>query len=101
MFQISLTRLAIENLDDGFWFYENQNPGLGNYFRSCLIADIESLKLFAGIHPKISLQLHKTVSKRFPYTIFYTFDGETAFVAAVLDSRQNPTRIKQHLSTLQ
>lgn len=101
MFQISLTRLAIENLDDGFWFYESQNPGLGNYFRSCLIADIESLKLFAGIHPKIGLNLHKTVSKRFPYAIFYTFDGETAAVAAVLDSRQNPIRTQQRLSTRQ
>jgi plasmid stabilization system protein ParE len=101
VFQISLTRLAIENLDDGFWFYENQKPGLGNYFRSCLIADIESLTLFAGIHPKIGLHLHKTVSNRFPYAIFYTFNGETASVAAVLDSRQNPARVQQHLSTLQ
>lgn len=34
---------AEADLVDCFWFYERQSPGLGDYFRSCLIADIDSL----------------------------------------------------------
>ena len=34
---------AEDDLLDGFWFYDRQSPGLGDYFRSCLIADIETL----------------------------------------------------------
>ena len=31
-------------------FYESQSEGLGEYFLTSLISDIESLKLYAGIH---------------------------------------------------
>ncbi|MEQ8211769.1 MAG: hypothetical protein RH917_18375 [Lacipirellulaceae bacterium] len=32
---------AEDDLVAGYWFYEAQEPGLGSYFRDCLIADIE------------------------------------------------------------
>lgn len=43
--------LAAENdLAGGYWFYERQHVGLGNYFRINLAADIESLALTGGVH---------------------------------------------------
>ena len=44
---------AIEDLSNGFKFYESQLEGLGGYFLESLFSDIESLKLYAGIHPKV------------------------------------------------
>ena len=44
---------AIEDLSDGFRFYETQLDGLGDYFLESLFSDIESLRLYAGIHPKV------------------------------------------------
>lgn len=48
--------IAIEEVNcdliDGENFYELQGSGLGAYFRDCLVSDIESLKLYAGIHSK-------------------------------------------------
>jgi hypothetical protein len=41
---------AEEDLVNGYWFYERQSLGLGDYFRSCLIADIDSLAYYGGIH---------------------------------------------------
>ena len=35
---------------DGFRFYEVQSVGLGQYFRDSIVADIDSLKFFTGIH---------------------------------------------------
>jgi|GEM_PF-3814180 len=35
---------------DGYLFYERQSIELGDYFRSCIFVDIESLRYFRGIH---------------------------------------------------
>ena len=36
---VDISSDAEEDLIEGYWFYERQSPGLGDYFRSCLIAD--------------------------------------------------------------
>ena len=38
------------DLDEGRDFYDGIESGLGDYFAASLGSDIESLKLFAGIH---------------------------------------------------
>jgi len=47
---VGISSDAEEDLIEGYWFYERQSPGLGDYFRSCLIADIDSLAYYGGIH---------------------------------------------------
>jgi hypothetical protein len=42
---------AEDDLQDGREFYDRQEPGVGDYFAVALTADIDSLILFAGIHP--------------------------------------------------
>lgn len=39
------------DLVDGLRFYERQSPGLGAYFLDSLYSDIDTLRLFGGIHP--------------------------------------------------
>jgi hypothetical protein len=43
MIQVVISDDALEDLNEGFWFYESQQPGLGGYFASCLRGDIEGL----------------------------------------------------------
>ena len=50
MIRIRLSEDALADLDDGFWFYEWQETGLGDYFSTCLRGDIEGLKTTAGVH---------------------------------------------------
>jgi hypothetical protein len=50
--KVALSASAEEDLLDGFEFYESQRLGLGWYFLDSLSADIDSLELYAGIHPK-------------------------------------------------
>ncbi|WP_417334111.1 type II toxin-antitoxin system RelE/ParE family toxin [Halarcobacter sp.] len=78
-------------------FYENQNQGLGNYFKDTIISDIESLWLYAGIHIKV-FDTHRLLSKRFPYAIYYKIDSNIVIVIAVLDLRQNPKSISKFIS---
>ena len=87
---------AENDLEIGSDFYESQSVGVGDYFMSCLISDIESLKLYAGIHAK-EFGFHRVVSKRFPFAIYYLMETDSVDIYAVLDCRQLPETIEQRL----
>jgi plasmid stabilization system protein ParE len=84
------------DLVEGFRFYESQATGLGDYFLDSLCSDIDSLRLYAGIHPRY-FDHHRLLSKRFPFAIYYRVAGKTARVTAVLDCRRDPVRIQKRL----
>lgn len=42
---------ALDDLAEGFWFYESQNTNLGHYFLNTIYAEIDTLEKNAGIHP--------------------------------------------------
>lgn len=89
---------AVSDLIEGFHFYEDQQAGLGAYFLTNLYADIESLRLYAGIHRKAYRNYHRMLSRRFPFAVFYTVQDETVFIRAVVDGRRNPAWIRRRLS---
>ena len=88
---IRLLPQAESDLEIGADFYESQQAGLGSYFTDCLASDIESLRLYAGIHEKY-LGFHRALSKRFPFAIYYEMTKSSIEIYAVLDCRQNPEK---------
>jgi len=94
---IEILDLAELDILDGFHFYEAQEAGLGSHFLNSIYSDIESLRLYAGIHLKPHKNFHPLLSKRFPFAIYYSVSAATAFVHAVVDCRRNPAWIKQRL----
>ncbi|MBI5558781.1 MAG: type II toxin-antitoxin system RelE/ParE family toxin [Deltaproteobacteria bacterium] len=88
---------AFDDLNEGKQFYDFQEIGIGDYFWDCLISDIESLIIFAGIHKK-KFGLHQLFSKRFPYTIYYEIIEDIAYVVAVLPMRRNPPWILKQIT---
>ncbi|MCK5688039.1 type II toxin-antitoxin system RelE/ParE family toxin [Myxococcota bacterium] len=95
--KIQILDEARQDLVDGFRFYENQSEGLGDYFLNSLFADIDSLQLYAGIHP-LYFEYHRLLSKRFPYAIYYRLNEGTAQVYAILDCRRDPRRLQSRLT---
>ena len=94
--KIRLLSLALDDLDAGRRFYEKQQAGLGDYFLDSLFSDIDSLLLYAGIHQKV-FGYYRTLSRRFPYAIYYRVEGEEVQVWRILDCRQNPATTFQRL----
>ena len=88
-FSVRITEFALGDLEEGSHFYDRQEMGLGDYFYDTLIAEIESLQWLGGIHSH-QKTLYKALSKRFPYTIYYTLKETQICVIAVLDQRRNP-----------
>ena len=97
MITVRISDDALEDLQDGFRFYEAQEEGVGDYFLACLRADIEGLKVTGGIHRVIYKDYHRLLSRVFPYAIFYTFADDVATVWAVLDCRRDPRWIREQL----
>lgn len=95
--QVRITQSAETDLLKGYAFYERQQAGVGEYFLDSLFADVDSLALFAGIHPKPDGRFHRTLAKRFPFAIYYEMQGDVAMVVAILDCRQNPASITERL----
>ena len=94
--KIQITEEAEFDLADGFWFYERQAAGLGDYLRSSLLAGIDSLAFYSRIHEQV-FGFDRSLSKRFPFAIDYGLDNEIVTVVAVLDCRRRPSWIRQRL----
>jgi hypothetical protein len=88
---------AEQDLLDGYRFYESQSQGLGDYFLNTLFADIDSLRLYAGIHA-LHCGCHRLLSRRFPFAVYYRVEDGVVLVRAILDCRRDPDRTRNRLA---
>lgn len=96
--RVQILASARDDLIDGFRFYEQKESGLGDYFLSSLYSDIDSLRIFGGIHFKPYEGYYRCLSKHFPFAIDYTLDDSTVLVRAVVDCRRNPSWIRKRIA---
>jgi hypothetical protein len=95
--KLQILEAASEDLVAGFDFYEQNEHSIGDYFLACLYSDIESLRIFGGIHRRVYKNLHRSLSKRFPFAIYYTVENDTVIIRAVLDCRRHPSWIRSRV----
>ena len=93
---VTVLKQVKNDLIEGRIFYDSNEKGIGDYFYDSLVADIESLRLYSGIHP-LHLGLYRMLSKRFPFAVYYIIQDDTAIVVAVLDLRRDPAWIRDKL----
>jgi hypothetical protein len=93
---VALAEVSADLLE-GKAFYDGAELGVGDYFWDSLIADMESLIIYAGIH-KRQFGFFVMYARRFPYGIYYQVRDETAEVVAVLPLRRNPLWIGGQLA---
>ena len=94
--RVELRAEAREDLIAGALFYEQQRDGLGFYFTTCLFGDLERLEIEGGIH-ELVFGLHRKLSKRFPFAIYYLITRPIVDVVAILDCRRDPQLIEERL----
>ena len=74
---------AGQDIRNGKVFYDKQQVGLGDYFTQSILSDRESLKVYAGVHIKVTDNIHRARSKRFPYAVYYRVINHSAYITAV------------------
>jgi len=94
--KIRILRAALKDLESSRSFYDKQGEGVGDYFYDSLFSDIDSLTLYAGVHKRYD-RFYRMLSRRFPFAIYYTLEGNTVLVWRILDLRQHPDSIKTKL----
>jgi hypothetical protein len=97
--KVKISGAASQDLLNGFYFYECQDKGLGVYFLDTLFSDIDSLIIYAGIHPVYFNRYHRLLSRRFPFAVYYWMEDDRILISAVLDCRRNPAWIRTRLES--
>lgn len=97
MRQVLVLEEAAEDMASAKAFYESIDIGLGDYFLDSVMADLESLGLFHGIHAR-HFGFPRMLASRFPFGIYYEDTSDTTRVFAILDLRRDPTWIRTELS---
>jgi len=95
--KIKILGSASQDLVDGYYFYEKQAEGVGDYFLDTLFSDIDSLVINAGVHPMYFEKYCRLLSNRFPFAVYYRVEDKIVFVHAVLDCRSSPAWIRKKL----
>ena len=96
MKQVVVLADAAEDIEAAKDFYDAQESGVGEYCVDSLLADIESLGRFSGIHP-LHFEFHRMLANRFPFGIYYREVGDETQIFAILDLRRNPTWLRKEL----
>ncbi len=88
---------AAEDIEQARIFYDAQEPGIGDYCADLLVADIENLALYHGIHSRY-FGFYRMLAERLPFGIYYRETEKETQVFAVLDLRRDPNWIRKELS---
>ena len=88
---------AAGDIEQAREFYDAQESGIGDYCADSLVADIESLGLYHGIHSR-HFGFYRMLAHRFPFGIYYRETRSETQVIAVLDLRQAPNWIRKELA---
>ncbi|AQQ71251.1 hypothetical protein SMSP2_01617 [Limihaloglobus sulfuriphilus] len=95
--QIIVLAEAVTDIEAAKVFYENQGCDLGAYFVDSILSDIDSLVITAGVHER-HFGFYRTLSKHFPFAVYYDIADEIAIVVAVLDMRIQPGTIQKRIN---
>lgn len=88
---------AKADLLDAFHWYQQQRQGLGHDFKLCVEDVISKIQRNPFSHKEIIKNVRRSVTKRFPFGIFYIIKGKKIIVLAVLHARRNPVTWKSRM----
>ena len=88
---------ARADLIEAYWFYEEREVGIGDYFIESIMGDIDSLVVYAGIHA-IHHRKQRFVASKFPHSIYYLIESNEIQIYAVIDNRRDPEWISKRLN---
>ena len=89
MFRIEIGETAQNMLQDAWWWYEQQLPGLGNRFENEVYATIEKLKFTPFHYSFINDNYRQVLLKHFPYKIIFEIFERDVIVFAIYHTNQD------------
>nr|VFK15726.1 MAG: Plasmid stabilization system protein ParE [Candidatus Kentron sp. LPFa]VFK31718.1 MAG: Plasmid stabilization system protein ParE [Candidatus Kentron sp. LPFa] len=90
--KIRYTDRAENDVEMAFEWYEMQRRGLGFEFLDCVEMALSNIVDFPEMYRIAYSHFRGCVIRRFPFSIFYSIEGEEIIVHSVFDNRQDPKK---------
>ena len=81
---------AEQDIKLAFGWYEDRVSGLGREFLRCIDVALSQINRSPGTYPVIYKNIHRALTRRFPFGIFYVVANRRIVVLAVLHVRRDP-----------
>jgi plasmid stabilization system protein ParE len=88
---------AANDLRKAYWWYEEQNLGLGEEFMRTVLACFHSIQKNPEIYRLVFGSYRRALVRRFPYAVFYEFTEEKMYIYSVFHCSQDPSKWKARL----
>jgi len=82
--------LAKIEFDESREYYEAQEAGLGERFRTAVWAAVEILERYPEIGEEVRPEIRKIFVKRFPYKLIYSITDVGLYIIAVAHGHRKP-----------
>ncbi len=88
--KIEILSIALQELNDAYLYYEEQQHGLGDRFIECFEESSKNASGYPYRWKKISMSTHRIIVKTFPYLILYVPEENRITITCIAHSRRNP-----------
>ena len=88
--EIDFLPIASQELIDTSKYYELQAEGLGTNFLEQIESSLKSIKENPKAWTKISTNVRRCLTKRFPYCLLYVIEKNMILIIAVMPLRRKP-----------
>jgi plasmid stabilization system protein ParE len=83
---------AARDIVGAYNWYENQQPGLGEQFRTELHVAFALVPQFSEAGPAVHRDLRRLLVRRFPYALYYRLTDTDVVIRACLHLHSDPSR---------
>ena len=87
---LRISEFAQEELNDGVFYYELQQPGLGIRFKREVQDSINRIKRNPNTWPKERGEVRKYLLHKFPYKILYSIQDQDIVILAIAHQHRRP-----------
>jgi len=88
---------AEQDLTEAYAWYQQQRPGLGEEFLTCVDAAIASIVRSPEARGLIHLNYRRALVRRFPYAVFYEYLGEAVTIYGIFHGARDPQKWRTRL----
>lgn len=88
---------AEQDITEAYAWYERRRAGLGEEFLSSVDACMESIRRQPEMYPVVHENYRRSLTRRFPYAVFYESAGSVVTIYAVFHTSRDPGKWRQRL----
>ncbi|HEX05593.1 MAG TPA: type II toxin-antitoxin system RelE/ParE family toxin [Bacteroidetes bacterium] len=89
---------AEEDILIGYRWYEDRLVGLGSEFLEALDFTFSKVLEHPLLYTEVIPGIRRSVTRTFPYLVFYVYEIDTVHILAVIHAAQNPSYITARLN---